>query len=259
MKELAGYTLFALATSLSASCMAAQVSAQGGARGLGTLAQSFSQTGSTTAAGSATSGANSSDASIRLDTGVLRSTSTTASGVASIYSSAGSAVQIDDRLTFMGSATAVRLDWAVDGTITFNASRGSASQTFAQISFDVEAPTYTRYQYVFASPGACQFAPSATRCDEGVSFSASGSLFLPTQSGSAKLTIYFGTNATSGDSASFGNTARLYLATPPGLSVSSESGAFLINASPVSEPSTLAFFCMGLFAVYLKRRSLGAA
>ena len=81
-----------------------------------------------------------------------------------------------------------------------------------------------------------------------------GALQIPVYSGDYKIQVTLYAQSVKGNKVELNNTARLFLELPSGVTISSESGAFLANASPVPEPQTKAYLLFGLVIIIGKRR-----
>ncbi len=81
-----------------------------------------------------------------------------------------------------------------------------------------------------------------------------GAFQIPIYSGDYKIEITLYAQSVKGNKVELNNTARLFLELPSGVTITSDSGSFLANASPVPEPQTNAYFIFGLLVIVGKRR-----
>lgn len=159
---------------------------------------------------------------------------------------------INDTFRFSdGASGTAYLDWSIDGT-------ASAAEGL-DLSFGVGvllfywvppgAGVAEELIYAYTSSGfICDALLVETTCSVGSSFAAQGSIPLPITSGDYFLQTALQSQARDGTS-NFGNTARLYLRTPDGVTIDSASGRFLASATPISavpESSANALLLAGL-------------
>lgn len=181
-----------------------------------------------------------------LATGILRSSAVSV-GLGTTATTAQSIVE--DSFRFSPNASGVAfLDWSIDGKIT-DAAHGYG---MGSIAFLVASPdaAVDRSLYVFSSDQfICDGILTETTCSVGSEFSASGSLAISIAPGSYFVQVNLTAAAASEGAADFWNTAHLYLRTPDGVSIESDSGRFLASASPIGVvpvPATAALVLAGL-------------
>lgn len=179
-------------------------------------------------------------------TGILRS-----SAVSVGFGTAQTQAQaiVEDSFRFSPDASGIAfLDWSIDGKIT-DAAHGYG---MGSIAFLVTSPdsAVQRSLYVFSSDQfICDGILIETTCSVGSEFSASGSLAISIAPGSYFVQVNLTAVAASEGAADFWNTAHLYLRTPDGVSIESDSGRFLASAAPIGTvpvPATTALVLAGL-------------
>ena len=174
-----------------------------------------------------------------LDTGILRASAVAPTGSLK-YSFAEARFQ--DTVTFApGSSGVAYLDWNFDGTLSPYA--GDAQSTAL---FTVSVNGVQR-NHVLTNASCIPIF--ATSCTEGTSIDQSGTFAFEIAGGGVSILVALSAYPGSGGTADFSNTGRTYLRTPEGVTYTSSSGTFLVNASPIAvvpEPSSYALLMVGL-------------
>lgn len=200
-----------------------------------------------------------------LETGLLRSSAISMGG-AGIATTAQSV--LSDSFRFSAGATGTAyLDWAIEGRVSASPQDygyGAYNYGIGGLSLYLVGPDSSAQQFVHLLSSTqllCDAALTETTCAVGSAFSFSGSIAIPIVSGNHFVQVGLSAQARYG-SADFGNTARLYMRTPDGVSIESDSGRFLASAVPiggvVSAPATgaLVFAGLALIAAARHRQSL---
>lgn len=207
--------------------------------------------------GSVSDGGSTAQGSANLDTGLLRASAVSVGG-GGIATSAQSVIAENFRFSTGASGTAF-LDWSVDGSASADPSSlfsyGQGSLAFYWVTPESAQGqellyVYTTWAYI------CDAIQVETSCEIGNSFAAAGTLALSILPGDYTLQVALTTQAANG-TADFGNTARLHLRLPEGVSIESDSGTFLASAVPISavpEPAAAALLLAGLGVVVLAGR-----
>jgi hypothetical protein len=156
-------------------------------------------------------------------------------------------------VTFSGATTGIAyLDYSWSGNIDIS----PTSLLISGVSFGASIShngVLTQYSYVLATKECFRYLVANT-CVEGNSIIASGSIAIPFSSGEYSITVGF--NAGGADGTVTGH-ASSFLRTTGGVSFNSRSGAFLVDALPISqvpEPSQLVLLITGGAAVFLARK-----
>lgn len=208
--------------------------------------------------GSVSDGGSIAQGFANLDTGLLRASSVSVGG-GGIATSAESVIAEGFRFSTGASGTAF-LDWSIDGSASADPSNlfsyGLGSLAFYWVT--PESGLAQQLLYVHTTSALiCDAIQVETTCEIGNSFAATGTLALPILPGNYYLQVALTTQAANNGTADFGNTARLYLRLPEGVSIASDSGTFLASAVPISavpEPSAAALLLAGLGVVVLVGR-----
>lgn len=184
-----------------------------------------------------------------LDSGVLRSSTNAVlpqNGV--VYESKASAT-ISDNVTFIGAIGGTAfLDYSLDGLLALSGSSALHS-TLGQLLVSYSSfgnGSATRNLILSSSAITCPFQAI---CTVGTEIATSGSIPIPISAGEYTMSVSLITQSQAGDAANFANTARVFLRTPTGVNFTSQSGSFLVNASPVPEPGVVGLFLLGLVTV----------
>ena len=207
-------------------------------------------------------------AAIDLRTGILRTASITRVVLNSNDESvASAAVNLTDTLTFAAGASGTAfLDWGFDGSIDFEPLRpGPGTPSYGQLSFLITpsdggpqvavtaARVTTASDCSGAAPSNCVTGPF-----ERAQVAMRGSLPFAIRPGTFTVAAGLGTFTRWGDDAHFENTSYLYLRVPEGVTFTSGSGVFLLNAvpvpAPVPEPSTALLLLVGVLGLALRVR-----
>jgi PEP-CTERM motif len=181
-------------------------------------------------------------------TGVLKATATAANVFGTPYASDVTASLIDGITFTSGFGKKAYLDYSFDGSFAL-AGYPSAHATFAQ--FAVFSGSTIKYVNISPYPTCGDACPPATSIDIKGTFEFTIQA-APTNIG-ASIEVY----TSFGDTANFGNTAKLFLRTDE--SYTTTSGVFLSEAQPifttaVPEPESYVLMLLGLGSVALAAR-----
>jgi len=195
--------------------------------------------------------------------GVLKATAQ--AGLDGAYIMPATAVtQIQEDIMFSGGfGGTAYLDWSFHGDITLaNSPYSGPGNAAAFGQFNIYAATvfgsYSEYTTLAPPNFAC-----GAGCVEGTSIERTGTVAIPINEYGATIYATLSTFATFGNLADFGNTSKLYLRLPDGVTFTSTSGQFLSNAQPifaVPEPQTYALLLAGLAVIgaVTRRRHAGS-
>ena len=206
------------------------------------------------AVASATDGGASSFAEADLVRGVLKASAT------STARQSGAQAIIRERFTFSEGASGIAyLDWRFHGVITKSDTPASnITMSLGILDFSISdglnpATRDARALFELGCDGIFNYGYG--QCVGGTFVESTGSIEIPISSRVFNIQIALSIYAQQFDSANFANTALMYLRLPEGVSISSESGAFLSLAQPITpvpEPAAAVLFLAGL--VPLARR-----
>jgi hypothetical protein len=181
-------------------------------------------------------------------TGTLKSNSITDP----LYAAAGhsvaaqSTVTLNDGLRFHtnGVSTFATFSWYLHGGIYPGVH--AESWAFGRLTIEVERPGAVDSIAVELNSYSCQFS-SSNICTVGDNIYTTGKLLIPIVSDiKYQFMARLETSASDGKTVLFGNTAGLSLLLPSDVLMTSESGIFLTQASPVPELNSMAMWGIAL-------------
>ena len=198
-------------------------------------------------------GSNSAFADADLREGLLRARGSSDSGGSSF--GLGSATMVDT-LSFQSWATTtgapLRLWWKFDGHISPNNGtpvNNEASRAYLNITVNGQNSWTEISNSTCLSPlNPCTIYPTGTV--PSIAHTVTG--YFEWTSNPGAISFQAGLRAQGmgySEWADAGNTARFFLEVPPGVTFTSQSGQFLVNAAPVPEPAILSLLFPGLLAI----------
>lgn len=187
-----------------------------------------------------------------LNTGVLRAAAYAAPATDYYIRTTFATAQISDTISFHGGATGTAyLDWSFHGNL-MTGGRPRDHLTYGALQIHVSGRPDER----FTLANYC-VVTDPLHCSEGTQIASTGSIPIAITPRDFLIQVTLEARAAVADSAEFFNTARLYLRTPDGVTVTSGSGQFLAGASPIAavpEPSSSALMLAGMAALLFGHR-----
>jgi hypothetical protein len=246
-------------TALTGVLMCACGSALAGASVFGDVlnGNDYRDSGPIVASGSVGGGGYELRSSADLSTGTLRAAaSALRSGPVGTRNSAEA--RIEEQFTFLGGiGQTAYLDFTFHGSMSQNAD----GRTLGGLGVSVTNSRTSRgdSESIQLRAGFCNLVAPPTICFDGDSIDYVGTLAFTIESGAYSFVSRIVAFAGPGFASDFANTSKFYFRLPDGVSISSQSGAFLVNAdpiimSPVPEPETWALLAGGLGMLGWQRR-----
>lgn len=195
-----------------------------------------------------------------MTTGVLRDFAHATNAYPGTPYAATAVSQLSDSVVFSGGfGGTAYVDWSFDGSLAYTSNTiGTFGQLLVFIGSD-----YANIM-LSANPGNCGGGNLFADCTVATSVNKQGSIAFTIQPGQMYFASVLQAYSQFGDTAAFGNSGKIYIRTPEGVSYTSLSGNFLTAAapifpptvSPVPEPETYMLLIAGFFALAAARRQV---